>query len=95
MKVKSVIRQMFYAQRGDCEHVKSSHEYIELIGIVDELYDKLCEKIKTTPEIWELFLKYKDSLENAHIEQIDNFYEEGFKFGLLMGIEAGESKFEE
>lgn len=92
-KQKSAILQMFYGESGNFSNIESPPEETVLLDAVDKAYDILCEKLKPNTELWELFLKFKESLEDLHVFEADNFYAEGFKFGLLMGIEAGESKF--
>ncbi|MDE7076296.1 MAG: hypothetical protein K2O62_03120 [Clostridia bacterium] len=92
-KQKSSILQMFYGQRGTANNIRYSPDDFNLIDAVDNSYDLLCAKLQPKTELWELFLKYKDSLENLHLREVDKHYAEGFKFGLLIGVEAGESKF--
>ena len=84
---------MFYGQRGSCDNIRYSADDIVLLDAVESSYDLLCKKLQPQTELWELFLKYKDSLDNLHIRDVDNHFAEGFKFGLLIGVEAGESKF--
>lgn len=92
-KHNSAIMQMFYGKRGNADSIGCTPEYIRLIDAVDNAYDCLCEKLEPKTELWELFLKYKDALEEMHACEVDDHYSEGFKFGLLIGVEAGESKF--
>lgn len=93
-KQKSSILQMFYRQRGDCEKVKCAPEYREYADNASQYYEKLCEKLKDMPEALELLSSFYDRTERAHCVEIDANYLEGFKFGLLIGVEAGESKYE-
>ncbi len=92
-KQKSSILQMFYGQRGNLDNVKCSSGYFDILDEVAKSYDMLCKKLRLQTELWELFLKYKESLEKLHVCEVDDYYAEGFKFGLLIGVEAGESKF--
>ena len=94
-KQKSAILQMFYAQRGDGDKVKCASEYYEYIHKAGEYRKKLCEKFKDEPEVLELFEQFNEWTELAYALEVDTNYQEGFKFGLLIGVEAGESKFEE
>ena len=92
-KAKSAILQMFYGQNGNVNSLKSFPKQDKLTDAVENNYCLLCEKLKPQAELLELFEKYVESLENYYDCEIDNIYAEGFKFGLLVGIEAGESKF--
>ncbi|MDE7379729.1 MAG: hypothetical protein K2N14_01635 [Clostridia bacterium] len=95
MKIhKTAVLQMFYGENGNADNLRCTHEEIELLEIVESNYDLLCEKLKPQKELWELFLKYKESLEKLQLLEADCYYAEGFKFGLLIGVEAGESKFD-
>ena len=93
-KQKSAILQMFYGERGDGEKLKCSAEYREYLHKAGEYGQKLYEKIKDNQEILELFKQYDEWTDKAYAVEIDAYYQEGFKFGLLIGVEAGESKFE-
>ena len=95
MKKKSVILQMLYGQRGGANNMKFIPETAPYIDIIDECFEKIKEKLEEIPEVWELFLKYNKNIDSVQLLTLDAHYLEGFKFGLLMGIEAGESKFEE
>lgn len=91
-KQKTAILQMFYGQRGDCEKVKCTPEYREYANKADGYYQQLLKKFESMPEILELFSDFNEWKERAHCQEIDANYQEGFKFGLLIGVEAGESK---
>ena len=93
-KQKTAILQMFYGQRGDCEKVKCSSKYREYANNASQYYEKLREKLKDIPEGLDLLSNFYDWTERAHCAEIDANYAEGFKFGLLIGVEAGESKYE-
>lgn len=91
MKNKSAVMQMFYDARGNGDSVKCSTEYFKYIGEVADYHDKLCEKLANTPELMELLNKLCDSFDAAHSEEVKSYYEEGFNFGLTLGVEAGKS----
>lgn len=95
MKEKSAIMQMYYGQRGNAGKLKCTSEYGEIIDKANNCYKMLCEKLKDMPEILELLEKYNDYSADAIVLDVGEHYLEGFKFGLLIGIEAGESKFGE
>ena len=92
-KQKSAVMQMFYGENGKIDYIENPPEEDALLDVVDKNYELLCEKLQPQTELWELFLKFKDSLEDLHSVEANNFYAEGFKFGLLIGVEAGESKY--
>ncbi len=94
-KHKTTIMQMFYHQRGNVDSIKLGAEDKELAKSESEKFQALKEKLQPLADIWDLFKKYMDAVALAQVEEVNRTYAEGFKFGLLIGIEAGESKFEE
>lgn len=93
-KQKTAVMQMFYGQRVDSDKIKCPPEYHDCLHKAIEYNAKLCEKLKDMPEIMELFTQYNDWTDRAYALEVDAYYAEGFKFGLLIGIEAGENKYE-
>ena len=93
-KQKTAVLQMFYGQRVDSDKIKCPPEYNEYIDKAIEYNNKLLEKIKDMPEAFELFNQFNDWTDRAYALEVDAYYAEGFKFGLLIGVEAGESKYE-
>lgn len=92
-KQKTAVMQMFYGENGNPSSIHFDPREIPLGAEVNNNYNLLCEKMKSDAEMLELFLKYTNGLERLNIYKQDVHYAEGFKFGLLIGIEAGESKF--
>lgn len=93
-KQKSAVLQMFYGQRVDSDKIKCPPEYYECIHNAVEYNKQLCEELKDMPEALELFNKFNDWTDRAYALEVDAYYAAGFKFGLLIGVEAGESKYE-
>ena len=85
---KSAIMQMFYGERGHCDLVPCSQEYFRLLNIAAENSNILKEKLKEFPDLLKLYEITNDSIEAMHCESVDNHYLEGFRFGLLMGIDV-------
>ena len=92
MDDKSAIGQMYYGGRGNFESVKTSIESRDKAGEVDEKYNKLKEKLGSQEEIWQLFEDFENALADLHELEAADHYAEGFKFGLILGVEAGVSK---
>ena len=92
MDGKTAIAQMFYDARGFSQNLKLSIESRDKSDVVDEKYHKLQDKLSGQEEIWKLFKDFENALLNLLSEESADYYAEGFKFGLLLGVEAGESK---
>ena len=91
MKNKSAVMQMFSGNRGNGEFVECSSEHSELMGAVVNCHDKLRKELAKMPELLELLNKLCESLEAVHADEVETYYEAGFNFGLLLGVEAGKS----
>lgn len=92
MDNKTAIAQMLHNGRGYVENLTLSRECSDRLTEVDKKYEKLKEKLSSQEEIWKLFEELEDALSGLRAEESADFYAEGFKFGLLLGMEAGESK---
>lgn len=92
MDDKSAIAQMFLGGRGKNEYLRLSRESRDKAGEVDEKYKKLQESLSSQAEIWQLFEDFENAVSGLRAEEAADHYAEGFKFGLLLGVEAGESK---
>lgn len=92
MDDRTAIAQMYFLKRGNFESVTLSRESRDKAGEVDEKYNKLKDKLSPQEEIWQLFEDFEDALADLRAEEAADHYAEGFKFGLLLGVEAGASK---
>lgn len=88
MKTKSVISDIFNGVRGHRETMTIPKEERKHIGMVCDIYDEL--KVKLSPELLNLHQKFVDALEGNWSEEVDFYFVEGFKLGLLIGIESME-----
>lgn len=85
---KSAIKDIFNGLRGHRETMKTTKENKEYLSIVCDTYDELKEKL--SPEMLKLHEKLVDALENDWVEEVDFYFVEGFKLGLLIGIECSQ-----
>lgn len=90
--MKSAIEQMCFGLRGTYESVRASEKYSLLMGKVCEVDDKLTEKLQDDKEAAELYRQFKDAIDEASCEECETFYKEGFRFGVLLGIDVSEEK---
>ena len=83
---------MFNGQRGHHDLVSHTEEYFRLLRENIKEEEELREKLKEHPDLLQILEKINDSFIEMCCECEDIFYREGFKFGVLMGIEiAGDS----
>lgn len=92
MDKKSAVAQMYHRGRGSVESMEISRETSDILGKVDKKYLILKEKLSPQKEIWQLFEDFENALADLRAEESADSYAEGFKFGLLLGVEAGASK---
>lgn len=87
MMKKSAIKDIFHGFRGHIESMDIPTDK-ENLAIVSDTYDELKEKL--SPELINLHQKLIDALEGNWSDEVDFYFAEGFKLGLLIGIESME-----
>ncbi len=85
---KSAIREMYSGFRGTYDHIKLSPDYEEARNKMSDAVDTFLEKL--TPEQQKHFHEAYEFMSNTEAEYAADHFIEGFKFGLLIGIEVGE-----
>lgn len=85
---KSAIKDIFHGLRGNIEGMGTPKNDKENLSIVSDTYDELKEKL--SPELLNLHQKLVDALESDWSEEVDFYFTEGFKLGVLIGIECME-----
>ncbi len=86
---ESVIREMFLGGRGTYDKIRVSQNYGEAKKKMGEAVDMFLEKL--TPEQQRLFHEAYEFIGDSSAEYAIDHFVEGFKFGLLIGIEVGEN----
>ena len=76
--IKSAILQMYFGERGNCEQIPQSMKYRNLL---DDFLDS--ERL--------LYNAIASALEQVNIESAQNHFSEGFRFGLLMGLDVAQT----
>ncbi len=90
MKTKSAILQMYYMEKGNYNTVKMSEEEKRLQTIMSSLQAELKEKLYKQPEVLELHQKFCDIFDGLLVEESENLFVEGFRFGFLMALDVFE-----
>lgn len=85
---KSTILDIFNGVRGQRDSIKLSEKNKKILVKVNESYGELEEKL--SPELLKLHQKFVETLETCFSEDIDSYFIEGFKLGLLIGVECTE-----
>lgn len=85
---KSAIKDIFNGTRGDMETMKMPQKRNENLDIVCDYIDELKEKL--SPELFALHENVINGLESNFIEEVNFYFVEGFKLGLLIGVECME-----
>lgn len=84
---KSAILDIFNGFRGHRDTINMPKEIIKKnMGKVCDTYEELKEKF--SPEMLNLHQKFVDALEDNWSFELDFYFVEGFKLGLLIGIEC-------
>ena len=81
---------MLYGKKGNCDTIKLTEDYSKLLDEVIKNEEQLSAKFSGNPELLALFRKHDDLLDHFRSETAIAHYIEGYKFGVLMGIEIAE-----
>lgn len=87
---KSTILEVFQRDRGMSPNIPMSDEYFKLIAKVCDLEKEFMKKIEAEPDLTKQLHELENAIDAASSVEIDNYFVEGFKIGLLIGIEASE-----
>lgn len=87
MKNSDTIREMIHGEKGKIENVKMSEEYSKLLQSFIDVDKEMKEKLKNSPEMLEKYNKAIDAFWAYSSEESTCFYIEGFRFGVLLGLE--------
>lgn len=86
--MKSIIKQIFYGNKGHYETIKLTEKYKKMLNKVI-IYDEKLRRGLTNKQL-HLYQQTNDAIEELHNVSIDNHFVEGFKLGLLIGIECSD-----
>jgi hypothetical protein len=89
---KSAIRDILYGYRGHHETIKvpRGEEYQRNIEILSDTYDELREKLSV--EVFKVLERFTTAKDDIQCEESGCYFTEGFKLGILVGIECGEGR---
>lgn len=87
---KSIITELFNGNRGHIETMTMPKEHFDYsVKEVADAYEKMLEKL--TPEQVDYLHKFERANLKSQSEEVDFYFCEGFKLGLLIGIEASDT----
>ncbi len=90
-KSKSKILDLLYGKKFTYdERINYDVETNSKVFNASEIAEEFSLKIKDNTELAELFEKFTESNTVAKLAESDLYFSEGFKLGLLIGLEAGE-----
>lgn len=87
MKYKSAIKAMFYEGRGMSDGVRMSERYKEIINKVVKSEEIFLDRIKDNRGAQEAYKELESQTQKLKCEEVASFYEEGFRFGVLLGLD--------
>ncbi len=87
---ESKITDILYGKLSFSELMPPSPVCKEIIEEVVAAEKNLMKKIKDDSDVKERVDAFIDCIERLHSAESDHFFAEGFKTGLMIGIEAGE-----
>lgn len=87
MKRESAIREMFNGNRGRCDQIPMTKEYRQLLAEAEESEEVFLSALGKEERLIELYKKEKEDLEEIWSNECDAYFCEGFRFGVLLGID--------
>ena len=91
MENYSAIMEMLNGTRGRTDKVELSPIYQQYLDECIDAHAKIKELCRDKPELWSLFEQWENAMMGSEAVASDDYYREGFQFGLLMGLEVGMS----
>lgn len=83
----SAIKDMFYGNRGQHDNVIINKNDLKILDSVIKFDDTLRDKLKTSPEILEIYNEFDNAVSELNSIENEHYYIEGFKFGFLMAMD--------
>jgi len=85
--MNSIIRQIFLGEKGNCDNIKYHKKYYDTLDKAIICEKEFQAKIESNHELSKLYLKVSDTSNENNSESIIAHFAEGFKLGVLLGIE--------
>ena len=89
---KSAILQMLNGEKGTVNSIKASPKNLELLGVFCEKNAAILKKLNDYPEILSLYEEIIDLQEQMEVCTQDEAYIQGFRFGVLLGMDILDDK---
>ncbi|MDE6676834.1 MAG: hypothetical protein K2K12_03885 [Clostridia bacterium] len=86
----SAIKDMLNGKRGKFDQVELGAEYWECASLCSEKERSLCEKLEEYPELLRMYTELDDLEAKKNARLLEDYYAEGFSFGLSVGLETAE-----
>lgn len=86
----SAIKDLYYGERGDSELVEPSEKMRELFQRVNEQREGLEKLLENFQDIKIAFLNFLDTQEELRLTAMHDYYAEGFRFGVLLGLDVAD-----
>lgn len=83
----SAIRDMYEMVKGHYDSVAQTEEYRKCLDEVIKYDDEMREALRDNSKLLELYKKTTGALDELHLVCADDHYIEGFRFGVLMGLD--------
>ena len=90
-KNTSAIWQMFYLQRGNYENVKLTKRYTKVLGELADLDENFIKLIERDSKLLKLYKEVSEKQDELCAEDAYIHFAEGFRFGVLMGLDIAEN----
>ena len=86
----SAIKDLYYGERGDSELIEPSEKIRELFEKVNERREEMEKLLENYSDIKIAFLKFIDAQEELRLTIMHEYYAEGLRFGVLLGLDVAD-----
>ena len=87
MKNVSAIRMMMFESKGSFETKRMGEAYQKALGELIERENAFLQDLKENGSLKESYEKLSDAVDEVSFQECVARYEEGFRFGVLLGLD--------
>ena len=91
MKKINAIMEMYLGDRGRYDKIPLPDKYWEVLEKAEKCEESLLQEISKNKKLLALFEDVKSALEDCWILEADSRFCEGFRFGVLIGLDVAGS----
>lgn len=84
---KSAIKMMYYGERGTFDSITTTSEIKRLLEEIVEKENTFLEELNKHPSAKEQYNLLQEVINKLDCSESELYYQEGFRFGVLLGLD--------